>query len=130
VDVPKMNTLLMLFIFLPILIFILLLLNFLLASSNPDAEKLSLYECGFTTVYAQTRGSFHINFYVVAIFFLVFDLEIVLIFPLALSLSQVGLYGFTIAVIFFIILTVGFVMEISSGALKISTPIENEKSGD
>ena len=118
----------MLFIFLPILIFILLLLNFLLAPSNPDAEKLSLYECGFTTVYAQTRGSFHINFYVVAIFFLVFDLEIVLLFPLSVSLSQVGLYGFAIAIIFFIVLTIGFVMEISSGALKISTPVDTSNS--
>ena len=116
-----MNTLLMLFIFLPILIFILLLLNFLLAPSNPDAEKLSLYECGFTTVYAQTRGSFHINFYVVAIFFLVFDLEIVLLFPLSVSLSKVGLYGFAIAIIFFIVLTIGFVMEISSGLLKLTS---------
>jgi len=126
-----MNTLLMLFIFLPILIFILLLLNFLLAPSNPDAEKLSIYECGFTPVYGQTRSTFHINFYVVAIFFLVFDLEIILLFPISVTLSQVGLYGFSIAIIFFIILTVGFVMEICSGALKLtSTSLDIESTSN
>jgi NADH:ubiquinone oxidoreductase subunit 3 (subunit A) len=117
-----MNTLLMLFIFIPVLIAVLLFLNFLLAASNPDAEKLSIYECGFTPVYGQTRSTFHINFYVVAIFFLVFDLEIVLLYPLSVVLNQVGLYGFAIAVVFFIVLTIGFVMEISSGALKLNSP--------
>ena len=117
-----MNTLLMLFIFIPILIFILLFLNFLLAPSNPDAEKLSIYECVFTSVYGQTRSTFHINFYVVAMFFLIFDLELILLFPISVSLNQVGLYGFSIAIIFFIVLTIGFVMEISSGALKLNTP--------
>lgn len=115
-----MNTLLTLFFIIPILVFILLLLNFLLASSKPDAEKLSIYECGFSAVYGQTRSTFHINFYVVAIFFLVFDLELVLLFPLSVSLYQVGIYGFSIGIIFFIILTIGFILEISSGALKLS----------
>ena len=67
-----MNTLLMLFMFIPILIFVLLFLNFLLSPSNPDPEKLSIYECGFTAVYGQTRSTFHINFFKVALFFLVF----------------------------------------------------------
>ena len=115
-----MNTLLMLFIFIPILIIILLFLNFLLAPSNVDAEKISIYECGFTAVYGQTRKPFHINFYVIAIFFLVFDLEIILLFPISVSLNQVGVYGFSIAIIFFIVLTIGFIMEISSGALKLN----------
>ena len=116
-----MTNLLMLFIFIPILIFILLFLNFILAPSNPDMEKLSIYECGFTTVYGQTRSTFHINFYVVAILFLVFDLEIVLLLPLSVSLSQVGLYGFTIGILFFIVLTIGFIMEIGSGALNLNS---------
>lgn len=115
-----MNNLLMLIIFVPVLIFVLLFLNYLLAPSNTDAEKMSIYECGFTSVYGQTRSTFHINFYVVAMFFLVFDLEIVLLFPISVSLSQVGLYGFSIAIIFFTVLTIGFVMEISSGALNIN----------
>ena len=57
-------TLLMLFIFVPILVIILLAINFLLAPSKSDAEKLSLYECGFSPVYGQTRSTFHINFYI------------------------------------------------------------------
>jgi len=117
-----MNTLLMLFIFIPILIIVLLSLNFLLAPSNPDTEKLSLYECGFTAVFGQTRSPFHINFYAVGILFLVFDLEIVLILPISVSLYQTGLYGFSVVIIFFIVLTIGFILEISSGALKLNKP--------
>ena len=67
----------MLFIFIPILIFVLLFLNFLLAPSNPDTEKLSPYECGFTPIYGQTRSQFSVHFYIVAILFLVFDLELI-----------------------------------------------------
>lgn len=116
----KSTTLLTLFIFIPVLVLVLLLLNFILSPSKPDSEKLSIYECGFSAVYGQTRSTFHINFYIVAMFFLIFDLEIILLFPIAVSLTHVGLYGFTIAIIFFIVLTIGFVLEISSGALKIS----------
>ena len=117
-----MNNLLMLFIIIPILISVLLLLNFLLAPKNSYPEKLSIYECGFTPIYGQTREVFHINFYVVAILFLVFDLEIVLLLPLSLSLSSVGVYGLSIAIVFFLVLTLGFVFELSSGAIKLSTP--------
>jgi NADH-ubiquinone oxidoreductase chain 3 len=120
-----MTSLLMLFIFIPILIFVLLLLNFLLATSNPDPEKLSIYESGFTPVYGQSRESFHINFYKVAILFLVFDLELVLLLPLTTCLQEVGIYGLGIAIIFFLVLTIGFVFEISSGALNFS---KNENS--
>lgn len=115
-----MNTLLMLFIFIPILIFVLLFLNFLLAPSNPDTEKMSIYECGFTSVFGQTRSTFHINYFKVTLLFLIFDLEIVLLFPVSVSLSQIGLYGFSIAVIFFLVLTLGFVMEILSGVISLS----------
>ena len=114
-----MNSFLILLIFIPILVSVLLSLNFLLAPSNPDAEKLSIYECGFSSVYGQTRSTFHINFYLVGMFFLVFDLELVLFFPITVSLSSVGIYGFAIAIIFFIVLTVGFILEIGCGALKI-----------
>jgi NADH:ubiquinone oxidoreductase subunit 3 (subunit A) len=112
--------LVMLFLFIPILVFILLFLNYILAPSKPDAEKLSIYECGFVAVYGQTRSTFHINFYIVAMFFLIFDLEILLLFPISVSLFQVGTYGFTIALIFFLILTIGFILEIASGAISIS----------
>ena len=115
-----MNNLLMLFIFIPILIFILLLLNFLLAPSNPDSEKLSIYECGFTSVYGQTRQIFHIDFKIFALLFLVFDLEIVLLLPLSVCLYEVGFYGFFVAVGFFLFLTLGFLFEIKSGTINLN----------
>ena len=83
-------------------------------------QKLSIYECGFSPVFGQTRSTFHINFYMVALLFLIFDLEIVLLLPITVSLSQVGLYGFGVAIIFLIVLTIGFVFEIASGVLKLS----------
>ena len=116
-----MNTLLMLFIFVPILSFILLALNLLLAPHRPDEAKVSAYECGFNSIQGQTRSTFHIHFYLVCMLFLVFDLEILLLFPIAVTLYQVSIFGFSIALIFFIVLTIGFVLEIGSGAIKLSS---------
>jgi NADH:ubiquinone oxidoreductase subunit 3 (subunit A) len=121
-----MNTLLMLFIFVPILVLILILLNLLLAPHKPDSEKLSSYECGFSPIFGQTRSTFHIHFFVVALLFLVFDLEILLILPLGVTLYQISSYGFIIALIFFIILTIGFVYEINTGAIKITSASSSE----
>jgi len=114
-----MNNLLILFIFVPILAVLLLGLNLLLAAHKPDEAKVSAYECGFSPVYGQTRSTFQIHFYIVAMLFLVFDLEILLLFPIALTLYQVSTFGFSIALIFFIVLTIGFVLEIGSGAIKV-----------
>jgi NADH:ubiquinone oxidoreductase subunit 3 (subunit A) len=110
----------MLFLFIPVLVVILLALNLLLAVHRPDTEKLSPYECGFTPIYGQTRSQFSIHFYIVAILFLVFDLEILLLYPIAVTLYQVSIYGFTIAIIFFAILTIGFVYELGKGVLKFT----------
>jgi NADH-ubiquinone oxidoreductase chain 3 len=115
-----MNTLLIFFIFVPILAFILLALNVLLAPHKPDESKVSAYECGFSPVYGQTRSTFQIHFYVVAILFLVFDLEILLLYPIAVTLYQVSTFGFSIALIFFVILTIGFILEIGSGAISLT----------
>ena len=115
-----MNTLLMLILFVPVLIFILLFLNFLLAPSKPDSEKLSIYECGFQSIHGQTRSQFYIHFYIVAILFLVFDLEILLLYPISVTLYQVSGYGFTVAIIFFSVLTIGFVFELGKGVLKFT----------
>lgn len=114
-----MNSILMLFLFIPILIIILLTLNYILAPSNPDYQKLSIYECGFQTIYGQTRSQFNIHFYIVAMLFLIFDLEILLIFPVAVSIYQVGSYGLILAIFFFLVLTIGFIFEIASGAIKL-----------
>lgn len=116
-----MNTIVILFILVPILAIVLLLLNVLLAPHKPDESKVSAYECGFSVIHGQTRSNFQIHFYLVAILFLVFDLEIVLILPLAVTLYHVSLFGLSIALLFFAILTVGFVLEIGSGAIKISS---------
>jgi len=115
-----MSNLFFLFIFVPLLAFILLALNVLLAPHRPDEAKVSAYECGFQPVYGQTRSSFQIHFMVVALLFLIFDLEIILLYPLALTLYQVSIFGFAVAIVFFIVLTIGFVLEIGSGAITLT----------
>jgi len=115
-----MNRLLTLFIIVPLLAIIFLGANVLLAAHRPDESKVSVYECGFSPLHGQTRSSFQIHFFIVALLFLVFDLEILLLFPLAVSLYQVSTFGFTIGMIFFIVLTIGFVLEISTGAISIT----------
>jgi NADH-ubiquinone oxidoreductase chain 3 len=115
-----MSNLFFLFIFVPILGFVLLGLNILFAPHRPDESKVSAYECGFSPVYGQTRSTFQIHFYLVGMLFLIFDLEILLLFPIAVTLYQVSIFGFCIALIFFIVLTIGFVLEIGSGAIQLS----------
>ena len=114
-----MNTLFILFIVVPVLAGALLGLNLLLAVSKPDEAKTAPYECWFSPVYGQTRSTFSIHFYIVAMLFLIFDLEILLLFPIATTLYQVSIFGFSIALIFFIVLTIGFILEIGSGAISI-----------
>ena len=114
-----MNNLVMLFIIVPVLAFALLALNLLLAPKNSYETKISAYECGFLAIEGQTRSTFQIHFYIVAMLFLVFDLEILLLLPLAVTLYQVNTYGFIIALVFFFVLTIGFVLEIGSGAISL-----------
>lgn len=78
----------------PVVVALLLTLNVLFASHRPDAEKISSYECGFSPLSAQTRNPFSISFYLVGILFLLFDLEIALVYPVAVSLNTVGSYGY------------------------------------
>ena len=114
-----MNNLFIIIIFIPILSGLLLGLNLFFAVHRPDEAKVSQYECGFLPLPGQTRATFQIHFMIVALLFLIFDLEIILLFPLALSLYNVSTYGFTIAIIFFIVLTIGFILEIGSGAISL-----------
>ena len=102
----RFPTLFILFIFVPLLSLILLGLNLILAPNRPDESKSGPYECGFSTIYGQTRSEFNIHFYIVAMLFLVFDLEILLLFPLATVLYQVSTFGLSIGIIFFIVLTI------------------------
>src|ERR1700744_3098605 len=115
-----MNSLLMTFIFIPILALILLMLNLLLSPNRPDSEKVLTYECGFSPILGQTRNTFHISFFLIALAFLILDLEILLFFPISVSLTQIGNFGLVIALIFFIILTLGYIIEILAGNLKVS----------
>ena len=124
-----MSNLLFLFIFIPILAIVLLALNILLAPHKPDENKISAYECGFLALPEQTRSTFQIHFMIVALLFLIFDLEILLLFPIAVTLYQVSTFGFTVALIFFIVLTIGFVLEIGSGAIQLtSLEVKDNKS--
>jgi NADH-quinone oxidoreductase subunit A len=107
-----------LFLFIAIaLSFGFILANFLAAPSNPDPEKLSAYECGFAA-FDDSRIEFDVRFYLVAILFIIFDLEIAFLFPWAISLGNIGALGFWSMIIFLSVLTVGFIYEWKKGALE------------
>jgi len=91
-------------------------LNFIFSPKKPDPEKLSAYECGFEA-FDDSRMEFDVRFYLVAILFIIFDLEIAFLFPWAISLGGIGLLGFSSMMIFLFILTVGFIYEWKKGAL-------------
>ena len=93
-----------------------IVLNFLLSPQNPDPEKLSAYECGFEA-FEDSRMEFDVRFYLVAILFIIFDLEIAFLFPWAISLGKIGLLGFWSMMIFLFILAIGFIYEWKKGAL-------------
>ena len=93
-----------------------IILNFLLSPKNPDPEKLSAYECGFEA-FGDSRMEFDVRFYLVAILFIIFDLEIAFLFPWAISLGNLGPLGFWSMMIFLFILTIGFIYEWKIGAL-------------
>ena len=93
-----------------------IILNFLFSPNNPDPEKLSAYECGFEA-FGDSRMEFDVRFYLVAILFIIFDLEIAFLFPWAISLGNLGTLGFWSMMIFLFVLTIGFVYEWKKGAL-------------
>ena len=93
-----------------------IVLNFIFSPKNPDPEKLSAYECGFEP-FNNSRMEFDVRFYLVAILFIIFDLEIAFLFPWAISLGNIGLLGFSSMMIFLFILTIGFIYEWKKGAL-------------
>ena len=96
---------------------LLVFLSFLFAPQKPDAEKISAYECGFDP-FEDARGKFDIRFYLVAILFIIFDLEVTFLFPWAVCLNQIGFFGFFTMMIFLIVLTIGFIYEWKKGALE------------
>jgi len=94
-----------------------IVLNFIFAPSNPDPEKLSAYECGFEA-FSDSRIEFDVRFYLVAILFIIFDLEIAFLFPWAVTLGNIGALGFWSMMIFLSVLTIGFIYEWKKGALE------------
>jgi NADH-quinone oxidoreductase subunit A len=112
--------------YLPLVIFIalamviggaLLVAPFVVAHSNPDSEKVSTYECGFNA-FDDSRMRFDVRFYLVAILFIIFDLEVAFLFPWAVVFGELGWFGFWSMMIFLGVLTVGFVYEWNKGALE------------
>ena len=91
--------------------------NFILSPNKPDPEKLSAYECGFEP-FEDYRMEFDVRFYLVAILFIIFDLEIAFLFPWAISLGGIGVTGFWSMMVFLGILTIGFIYEWKKGALE------------
>ena len=94
-----------------------ILVNFLASPSNPDPEKLSAYECGFEP-FNDSRMEFDVRFYLVAILFIIFDLEIAFLFPWAVVVHEIGFIGIISMALFLLILVVGFIYEWRKGALE------------
>jgi len=112
--------------YLPILVFlgiavglaaIIVLASYVIARQNPDPEKISPYECGFEP-FGDARKQFDVRFYLVAILFIIFDLEVAFLFPWAISLGELGAFGFWSMFVFLAILTIGFIYEWKKGALE------------
>ena len=116
-----MTSLTFFFLFIPILSLILLAINLLFSPHNPYQEKNSAFECGFHSFLGQNRTQFSISFFIFALLFLLFDLEILLVYPYIVSAYTNGIYGLIIMLIFFSILTLGFVFELGKNALKIDS---------
>ena len=108
-------------IFIPILAILLLVINLLLAPHNPYQEKDSAFECGFHSFLGQNRSEFSISFFIFALLFLLFDLEILLVYPYIVSAYVNGIFGLMVMLVFFLILTLGFAFELGKNALSIES---------
>ena len=109
------------FYFVPVITVLLLVLNLIFAKHNPYLEKDSPFECGYHSFLGQSRTQFTISFFIFGLLFLLFDLEILLVFPYGVSAFTNETMGLIIFIIFFILLTIGFIFEIGKGALSISS---------
>ena len=112
--------------YLPILVFlgialglslVIVLASYIIARQRPDSEKLSPYECGFEP-FDDARSKFDVRYYLVAILFIIFDLEVAFLFPWAVTLGAIGMFGFWSMIVFLAVLTIGFVYEWKKGALE------------
>lgn len=116
-----MTSLTFFLVFIPILAIILLAVNLILAPHNPYEEKASAFECGFHSFLGQNRSEFSISFFIFALLFLLFDLEILLVYPYIVSAYVNGIFGLIIMLVFFLVLTLGFAFELGKNALSIES---------
>ena len=116
-----MSSMTLFILFVSIIAILFLVLNLLFAPHNPYAEKFSSFECGFHSFLGQNRSQFNVKFFIFGLVFLLFDLEITLVFPYAVSQSLNGIYGLIMVLIFLVIVTMGFIYELGKGALKIES---------
>jgi NADH-ubiquinone oxidoreductase chain 3 len=117
-------------IFIPILSVILLAVNLLLAPHNPYQEKDSTFECGFHSFLGQNRTQFSVSFFIFGLLFLLFDLEILLVYPFSVSSYTNDIYGLGIMLLFFILLTLGFIFELGKGALNLDSKQTSSSASD
>lgn len=108
-------------IFIPILAILLLAINLILAPHNPYQEKDSVFECGFHSFLGQNRTQFSVSFFIFGLLFLLFDLEILLVYPYSVSSYTNDIYGLVIMMVFFVLLTLGFIFELGKNALTIDS---------
>jgi NADH-ubiquinone oxidoreductase chain 3 len=116
-----MSSAIFFFVFIPLLAVILLAVNLIFAPHNPYQEKDSAFECGFHSFLGQNRTQFSISFFIFALLFLLFDLEILLVYPYVVSAYTNSIYGLVVMLIFFLALTLGFAFELGKNALKIDS---------
>nr|WCJ12509.1 NADH dehydrogenase subunit 3 [Lecanora bermudensis] len=125
-----MSSTIFFFLFIPLLAFILLAVNLIFAPHNPYMEKNSAFECGFSSFLGQNRTQFSISFFIFALLFLLFDLEILLVYPYLVSAYTNEIYGLAVLLLFLLALTLGFAFELGKKALSIdSRQISNVSIG-
>lgn len=117
----NLNSFVVFVIFIVILIIVLLLASKLISISNYSIEKVGYYECGFESYYIMNRSPISIVYYMVAIIFMVFDVEILFIYPYIYSCIPLGIYGYFIFISFFIIITIGLIYEYYKNVLSIKS---------
>jgi len=116
-----MSSITFFFFLVPLLAILLLFINLILSPHNSYQEKDSAFECGFHSFLGQNRTQFSISFFIFALLFLLFDLEILLVYPYVVSAYFNSIYGLIIMLVFFILLTLGFAFELGKNALKIES---------
>ena len=116
-----MSSVTFLFILVSVIALLFLVLNFVLAPHNPYQEKDSVFECGFHSFLGQNRTQFSVSFFIFGLLFLLFDLEILLVYPYSVSSYTNDIYGLVIMMVFFVLLTLGFIFELGKNALTIDS---------